>query len=77
VRQQEVSHLGFSGAKTLKHQTLNMLHYFGVSSIGILGCATTGGLTPGFPRSQNSETPKSKYAPLFRGFPPLGFQDVR
>jgi hypothetical protein len=68
VRRQEVSHLGFPGAETPKHQTLNMLHYFGVSSIGISGCATTGGLAPGFPGSRNSETPNSKHAPLFRDF---------
>jgi hypothetical protein len=35
MRRQEVSHLGFPGAETPKHQTLSMLHYFGVSSIGI------------------------------------------
>jgi hypothetical protein len=77
MRRQEVSHLGFPGAETPKHQTLNMLHYFRISSIGISGYATTGGLAPGFPGSRNSETPNSKHAPLFSGFPPSGFRDMR
>jgi hypothetical protein len=52
VRRQEVSHLGLPGVETLKHHTLNMLYYFGVSSIGISGCATIRGLTPGFPGAE-------------------------
>jgi hypothetical protein len=43
--------MGFLGAETPKHQTLNMLHYFRVSSIGISGCAMTGGLAHRFPAS--------------------------
>jgi hypothetical protein len=52
-----------------------MLHYFGVSSIGISGCATTGGLAPGFPGSRNSETPSSNMLHYF-GVSSIGISRV-
>jgi hypothetical protein len=68
------SALGFSGCRNYQNiKLLTMLHYFGVSSIGILGCAMTGELALGFHGILNSETPNSKHAPLFQGFLHWGF----
>jgi hypothetical protein len=73
--------LGYPGCRnTETSQLIYALHYFGISSIGISGYATTGGLAPGFPGSRNSETYIHIfiyiYAQPISGFPPLGFSRV-
>jgi hypothetical protein len=57
MREQEVSHLGFPGAETPKHRTLNTLYYFGISQVGISGLASARELALGYSGYRNTETP--------------------